>query len=478
MNGLSGWSRRKFLAVLGGGGFSWVGGHRVLGASPAEFPSTPPPTPSPNHRLNLVLIGAGGRGRYLAAEALRQGENIVALCDVDRGQLESARKFLATLGEGGSQAAEKVRLYDDYRRLLDDAKLFDGALIATGARWHVPLSVAMIRAGKHVYCEKPLVRKLAEARELADLAQTSQVATQTGTQGCSALTTRRAIEVLRSGLLGPIRQVYLWCDAYGKTPPSHDAPPGEDPVPPGLNWDFWLGPVPYRPFKRDLYHPGCLKFQNWLFMDNGMLAGQGAHTFPLPVLGLELGPPIRVETELPEPLRETYPSQGYFKFEFAARGHLPPLTLWWTDGGRYPPEEVTHDLQTARGKVPNIGMLFLGEKGQLYAGGWGGEGIMKLAGDKQWRGVLDHEAAKAIPTTLPRVPGDNHMVEWLTACKGGPKPLARFEMGARISEVYLPGILALRLNRPISWDAENLKVPGASEADPWIQKNYRTQWLL
>ena len=477
MKGVQSWTRREFLKV----GAGWMGagaGGTLLAASPAEFPSGPPPKHSPNNRLNLVLIGAGGRGRYLAAEALRQGENIVALCDVDAGQLTSARKFLSAQGEAGAQTAEKLRLYDDYRKLLDEAKLFDAVLVATGARWHAPISMAMMKAGKHVYCEKPLVRTLAEARQLAELARSSPVATQTGTQGCSAWSTRRAIDALRAGLLGPIREVYLWCDFYGPNPASHSAPPGEDPIPAGLNWDFWLGPVPYRPYKSGLYHPGCLKFQNWLFMDNGMLAGQGAHTFPLAVLGLELGPPVRVETELPEPLQETYPSKAYFKFEFAARGDQPPVTLWWTDGGRYPPEEVTQDLKTGLGKVPQGGLLFRGEKGQLYAGGWGGEGILKLAGDKKWRGVLDHEAAKEVPPHLPRAPGDNHMAEWLQACRGGPKPLTSFQTGAQIAEVFLPGILALRLNRPIRWDAQHLRVPDAPEADQWIQNNYRTKWLI
>lgn len=471
-------SRRTFFMGLTGGVLGAAVGRRSFGASPAEFPSAPPSKTSSNNRLNVVLIGAGGRGRYLAAEALRQGENLVALCDVDAGQRASASKFLSTQGEAGAQAAEKLRLYDDYRKLLEDAKRFDAVLVATGARWHAPVSMAMMKAGKHVYCEKPLVRTLAEARQLAELARSSPVATQTGTQGCSALTTRRAIEVLRSGLLGAIREVYLWCDFYGPNPPSHDAPAGEDPTPPGLNWDFWLGPVPYRPYKNGIYHPGCLRFQNWLFMDNGMLAGQGAHTFPLAVLGLELGPPVRVETELPEPLRETYPSKAYFKFEFAARGNQAPVTLWWTDGGRYPPEEITQDLKIGLGKTPQGGLLFRGEKGQLYAGGWGGEGILKLTGDKKWRGVLDHEAAKTLPVSLPRTPGDNHMQEWLSACRGGPKPLTSFETGARIAEVFLPGILALRLNRPIQWDAQNLKVPGVPEADPWIQNNYRTKWLI
>jgi hypothetical protein len=461
--------RRTFLKQLGAAGaapllFSW----RAKGADAL----------APNQRLNIAAVGTGGRCCALMEEVLRQGENLVALCDVDQTQLSKARKHIAGKIAGGGPAMEKAKVYGDYRKLIEAEKSLDAVLVATGSRWHAPLSVAFMKAGKHVYCEKPLVYKIAEARELIELGATCKVATQTGTQGGSSLTFRRTVEVIQAGLLGQIRQVHLWCDGYGKNPPSHARPSGEDPVPAGLNWDFWLGPSPLRPFKQEVYHPGCLRFQNWLDLCNGMLAGQGAHTFYLPVVALRLGPPTRVEAELPEPLQETYVSKGSFRFEFPARGELPPLTLWWMDGGKYPPEDVTQSIKAVSGSVPNMGTLFVGDRGELFVGGWGGGGVVKLKGDKGWRGVLDHEAAKTVPATLPRVPGDNHMAEWVAASKGGPATFSRFEAGARVSEVYLPGILALRLGRPIEWDAASMRVKGAPEADPLIQKTYRAKWMM
>jgi len=429
-------------------------------------------------KLNVALIGAGGRGSYIILEALRLGENVVALCDVDQSQLARARKLLAEKAEGGAAAAERVKLYDDYRKLLDEEKSLDAVMIATGSRWHAPLSVAFMKAGKHVYCEKPLVYRIAEARELIELAGKCKVATQTGTQGASGKSCRRAVEIIQAGVLGQIRKVHLWCDGYGPNPPSHSRAPGEDAAPAGLNWDFWLGPRPLRPFKKDVYHPGCLRFQNWLDLCNGMLAGQGAHTFDLPVRALRLDYPIRVEAERPEPLQETYVSKGMFRFDFAVRGSLAPLSLWWSDGGRYPPEEVTRGLKAVSGKVPNMGCLFVGEQGELFAGGWGQEGILRLKSDKNWRGVLDHEAAKAVPVTLPRAPNDNHVLEWLQACKGGPATFTGFDVGAHAAEVYLPVIVALRLGRAIEWDGPAMKAAGAPEADPLIQKIYRTKWLI
>ena len=163
-----------------------------------------------------------------------------------------------------------------------------------------------------------------------------------------------------------------------------------------------------RPFKRNTYHPGCLRFQNWLDLCNGMLAGQGAHTFYLPVRALNLEHPTRVEAEILEPVKETYVSRSSYRFEFPARGDLAPVTVWWMDGEQYPPEEVTQGVRAISGKLPKFGCLFVGDKGELFAGGWGESGMMKLQGDKGWRGVLDHEAAKPVPVTLPRAGRQSH----------------------------------------------------------------------
>jgi hypothetical protein len=286
------------------------------------------------------------------------------------------------------------------------------------------------------------------------------------------------VEAIQAGLLGQVRAVHLWCDGYGPNPPSHDRPPGEDPVPAGLNWDFWLGPAPLRPYKKGIYQPGCLASQNWFDFCNGMLAGQGAHTFYLPVVALRLRHPVRVAADIPEPVRETYVSQGSFRYEFPARGEMDPVSLWWTDGGKYPPPAISETLKVGGRRVPNMGCLFIGEKGELFAGGWGDGAMLRLKDERAWRGVLDHEAVKPVPETLPRVPGDNHMTEWLAACKGGPATFSHFERGAQVAAAYLPAILALRLGRAIEWDGEAMKVKGEPEADRLIQKTYRMKWVM
>jgi len=427
-----------------------------------------------NEKLNVAGIGTGGRGTQLVQEVVREGDNIIALCDVEQSRLVRTIKLMGA----GSATVPTPKLYEDYRKLLETEKSLDAVLMAIGSRWHGPLCPAFMKAGKHVYCEKPLVRKIVEAREIIDLLPKCKVVTQYGTHGGSSRAFRRVIEIIQAGLLGQVRLVHMWCDGYGRFPPSHDRPPGEDPVPPGMNWDFWLGPSPWRPFKKNTYHLHCIMVQNWLDFCNGMLAGQGAHTFNLPVRALKLDHPIRVEAEVLEPVKETYVSRGSFRFDFAARGDLAPVTVWWMDGEKYPPEEVTQGVVAISGKLPKMGCLFMGEKGELLTDGFGRGGVMRLKGEKNWRGVLDHEAAKPLPVTLARAPRENHMVEWLQACKGGPPTFTGFDVGAQAAAIYLPGSVSLRLGRPLDWDGVAMKAKGVPEADPLIQKNYRTKWLL
>jgi hypothetical protein len=276
-----------------------------------------------------VLFRSGIRSLYLIEEALRQGGNIVALCDVDAAQIADTKaKIAKRLPDIGPAAMAKAKVYDDYRKLLEAEKSFDAVMIGTGSRWHAPLTVVFMRAGKHVYCEKPLVNKATEAREIAALSRASKVITQTGTQGTSAKTFRRTMEIIGAGLLGQVREAHLWCCHFPMYPPSHNRPEGEDPVPAGFNWDFWLGPAPLRPFKKGVYHPGSLKYLPWLELSNGMLAGMGSHTFSLPVRALKLSESTRVEADITEPIKETYISAGRFRYEFAARGDLAPVTLW------------------------------------------------------------------------------------------------------------------------------------------------------
>ena len=423
---------------------------------------------SPNDTVRVAVIGCGGRGNsHMGAWTTLPNVALGALVDVDDSHSE---RFIGSLQKRGKSP---VKTYRDIRKVLDD-KDIDAVSIASPNHWHALQTIWACQAGKDVYVEKPATHNVFESRQIVAAARKYNRIVQMGSQSRSSEALQEAVQKMKDGEFGEIYHARALCfkarNTIGKTP--------VEAVPPGVDYDMWCGPAPLRPFKKGVYHPGSLKYLNWLDLSNGMLAGMGSHTFSLPVRALKLGEPTRVEADITEPIKETYISAGRFRYEFAARGNLAPVTLWWTDGNKYPPEHVTQNLRAMNVEVPKHGCLFLGEKGEIYADGWGTHCVMKLKGDKHWRGVLDHEAAKAVPVTLPRVEGDNHMIEWLRACEGGPATFTNLEIGAHCCQVFLPGMLSLRLGRPIEWDAANLKVPGVPEADPVIQKNYRMKWMM
>ncbi len=427
-----------------------------------------------NTKLNIALLGCGGRMRQILPSILDSGENVVALCEVNARNVERLKKdFAGKHGDAGA-VLQQAKVYEDYRKLLAAEKTVDAVVIAAGQRWHVPMSKAGLRAGKHVFCEKPLAHSVAEAREIREIARRSKLATQVGTQGGSSATFRRSMEIIQAGVLGQIREVHCWINRT--FPPSAPIATDADPIPEGLNWDFWCGPSPLLPFKK-YYLGGCLAWGRWLAFGDGHLADMGAHAINLPWRALKLGAPQRVTVQTAEPVKDSYPSATDFRWEFAARGQFAPVTVWWHDGPKAgPPEELGKELLSTFDKVPTNGVLFAGEKGLLCSDAWGVRGMVRLKGETVARGVLEHGGCKPVPATLPKEP-KNHMQEWIDACKGGPPTFQGFVSSADIAEVAMIGMVALRYGKTIEWDSQKMKAKGEPGADPLIHLELRKKWL-
>jgi hypothetical protein len=442
-------TRRKFLrsSALAAAGAA-VAPSLVLRAAEASRP------------VNVAFLGLGERAKALLPECLAHGGHVVALCDPDERQLAAPAAL-----------AGSPRVYDDYRKLLREAKDIDAVVIATPDHWHAPLCRAAMRAGKHVYCEKPLTRTIGEARELRVLARRSPVVTQLGNQGSAFATLRRSVELAQAGALGQITEVHTWMKAV---PPSNPADPVDaDPIPAGFNWDLWLGPAPVRPYKERLYHPG--RWRNWYDFGSGRLGDFACHGFNLPMRALELGHPDRIEFEAPRVSHQRYFSGTNVRLHFPARGRLAPVTLYWHDGESGVPAARLEPLLAVYKKPPFSGCLLVGERGFIYATIWGENAIIQLAGEPRPRGVLEHEATKDVPVTLPRTA--NHMAEWLQACRGRGRTFSDFEVGGHLTELSLVGALALRVGRAIDWDGERMRVPGADDAAAFVHAEDRKQWL-
>jgi predicted dehydrogenase len=408
-----------------------------------------------NSKLNLAVIGCGGQGCGDMSGMLSSGEvNLVALCDPDAKQVAEAR---AKAGErGGNQA----KAYEDYRKLLDDAASFDAVLIATPDHWHAPLCKAFLRAGKHVYCEKPLAHSVAEARQLRELARASKVITQMGNQGSASASLRRGIEIIKAGALGPVREVYQWGIYFA--PPREGVPEGADAVPAGFNWDLWVGPSPLRPFKEKVYHPK--NWRGWFDFGNGSVADFWCHAANLPVRALDLGYPDRVGMK-----RRGY--EAAVEYHFPARGVLPPVTLYWNTPP--PADKLAPVAEVFKEKD---GVLIVGEKGCIYTTNWNMDGLIRLDGEPRLKSVLQHEATKEIPASLPRVKG--HAAEWLDACRGVGQTFSNFDTGGLLTEIGLAGLVAVRAGKDLEWDGAKMEARNAPEAARFVHPELRTKWLV
>ena len=287
------------------------------------------------------------------------GANLVALCDPDPAQIEKAR---ADALNSGGEATKAAKAYDDYRKLLDNAASFDAVLIATPDHWHAPLCKAFMKAGKHIYCEKPLTHSVAEARELRELARGGKVVTQMGNQGSASASLRRCTEIIRAGGLGQIREIYHW--GIGVTANEGSAQ-GEDPVPSGFNWDLWVGPSAMRPFKKDVYHPFQLARMVRLRQRRPRRLLLPRHQPADAGIGLGLSRADRPQSEG----WEADCRQARAGIPFPARGDLVPLTLYW-QGDSQPPAAVIQPLvDVYKDNVPG-GIMIVGEKGCIYTSHW------------------------------------------------------------------------------------------------------------
>ena len=474
-------SRRRFLKGSALAGAGVLTSPLLLAAeSPNPVPdraATPTPAAAPktaaaaaaNSKLNVALVGAGGQGRYDMKSLLATHQRIVAICDLDEAQIAAAQ-------DRGDNAVG-AKPYADYRRLLDDAHSFDAVIIATPDHWHAPLCKAFIKAGKHVYCEKPLTRTLAEARELRELVRGNpKVVTQLGNQGSADSSHRRSVELIRAGVLGQVREVHAWLGNRGL---GADRPAGEDPIPRGFHWDFWCGPSPYRPFKDGLYHPST--WRNWFDFGGGPLADFTCHIFNTALRALDLTYATRIEVAGEGLAKESYALSTHLQMHFPARRQrdserdLDPVIVHWYDGGRRPDDGLLKDVLAIFPKPPEHGCLVIGEKGIIFTNAWSSDARIKLKDDPALVDINAHEPTKAIPITLPRNVG--HMQEWVNAIKGQGRTSSDFDFGGHLTEIGLAGVMAIRLGHEIQWDGAGLKADDP-RADQIITPQYRRAWMM
>lgn len=419
---------------------------------------------APSDKLNVAGIGIGGMGAADLSEM--ETENIVALCDVDWDY--AAKTF---------KKYPKAEPYKDYRVMLEKQKNIDAVIIATPDHLHAVISMAAIKAGKHVYTEKPIAYCVDEARRMAIAAKEAKVATQMGNQGHATESIRLLCEWIADGAIGPVHEVHAWTP-HPVWPQGMERPTDQPPVPPNLSWDLWLGPAPLRP-----YHPAYLpgKWRGWWDFGTGGLGDMGCHVLDHTFWALQLGHPTSVEARCSIYVKESmnwdkvlntesYPQASIVYYQFPARGNMPPVKLTWYDGGLMParPEEL--EPERVMGDKYG-GAIYVGEKGKILTGSHGANGLRIIPETKT-------KEYKRPEKTLPRSIG--HRQEWIAACKGGVPARSNFsDYAAPLTELVLLGNIALRMpGIQLLWDGDKMAFTNVSAANQYLRREYRPGWSL
>ena len=425
-----------------------------------------------NSRIRLACIGVGGKGSSDVTENAACGLDVVALCDVDDNPLRKmAEKY------------PSAKTFKDFRKMLEEMDgEIDAVTVSTPDHVHGVAGIMAMKMGKHIYCQKPLTQTVWESRIMRELAVEKKLATQMGNQGSAAPGLRRAVELIQAGIIGNPLELHVWSNRP-IWPQGFDRPPGEDPVPEGLDGDLWLGPAEHRPFKKDIYH--AFKWRGWNDFGTGALGDMACHGVNMPFRALKLGYPTRVECEMASrQFSETYPLTSRVRFDFPARDGWPPLKFWWYDGAPNPDfqplrphADLTKEIVEWRRKMPPSGCLIVGDKGRIFSpDDYGATAHLLLNDESKYVSCDRHEACLAIEQSIPRSPGHNQ--EWVDMIKGGAPAYSNFEIAAYLNEIILLGCIAQRLGegRPMDWDGPNMKSTNIPEASQFVKRSYRNGW--
>jgi predicted dehydrogenase len=520
-------SRRDFVADAGklalgaaiAPGFPMIVPRHVLGGVGHRAPSD---------MVNFAVVGFGGMGSGNARE-LASTEQLVAVCDVDPTFSKSNVENKLRPNRDGIVNPASIKLkeqfdraakYTDFREMLAKQKDIDGIVVATPDHNHAVVAKAAMDLGKHVYVQKPLTWSVHEARVLRETAMKNpKLVTQMGNQGHSSEGARLINEWIQAGVIGPVRQVYVWTNRpLGYWPQGIPRPMpgaaqqqgstsfgtswnqgrvnrtlaegmGAVPVPDGLRWDMYLGPVAEDIVYHPIYHP--FNWRGWIEFGAGALGDMGAHLIDHPFWALGLTHPTSIEatstpwgtTPVPadpnappgSPASRTrsrpvsYPLATTVHYEFAARGSQPPVKLSWSDGGLYPPRpDVLPDDVVMESEG---GVIFVGEKGILINDTYG-------ANPRCYPQAL-MEKATLVPKSMPRIEW-SHELNWAKAIRGEAKASSPFEYSAQLTETMLLGVAALRAGqgKKVIYDAQKMEFTNAPEANQYLTREYRAGWAI
>ena len=408
---------------------------------------------SPNEKLNIAAIGAGGKG-YSDIMGT-QTENHVAFADVDEKRAERTFKQFPN-----------VPRYKDFRQMLDkEGKNIDAVTVSIPDHMHGTAAMWAMSRGKHVYCQKPLTHTVWEARELEKAAAKYKVATQMGNQGYSNEGARECCEIIWNGDIGNVTEVHAWTDRpghYWQQGPEVAQP--EAAVPPTLDWGLWLGGAEMRPYS-PAYLP--VKWRGYPDFGAGAIGDMACHIMGTPNMALMLTAPTSVECIKSEgKSNATYPGQVAIRFDFPARFNMPAVKVFWYDSLKAQPEIPGVPAGELIGDKDINGSIFIGDKGMVTTGCYGER--TRLIPDAKMKDY------KLPPQLLTRSPG--HYRDWIRACKGGEPSCSNFGVSGPFVQWMLLGVIAMRVEGKLEWDAKNMRFTNNAEANKYLHPQFKKGW--
>jgi predicted dehydrogenase len=420
----------------------------------------------PSETIQIAAVGIGGVGHgQIRGISEQPNTQIVALCDVDDAY---AKKTYDLFPKAGT--------YRDFRQMLEaEGDKIDAVYCGTPDHTHAVVTMPALKRGKHVCCVKPLTRTIHENRALAEAARQAGVATQVTAAPNTSDGACRLCEMIWDGAIGDVREVHCWSNRP-LWPQGMVRPTGEDPVPKTLDWDLWIGPAAMRPFKNEwpaghlaldqlwfkdaphaVYHPW--NFRGWWEFGTGALGDMGCHHFNTVYRAMKLRYPTRIEASSTKVMAETAPLASMVTYEFPSREGMPPLRLFWYDGGLKPPRPA--ELEPGQ-ELPTEGDMYVGDKG-------------KILEDK----IIPESKMKAYtqpPKTLQRRSGT--WGEWVEAIRGGEPAGCNFDQATLITEAVLLGNIAIRTSKTLDYDGQTVRFTNNDAANEYIKQPYRSGWTL
>ncbi len=430
-------ARRRFLAQSAAAVATTFAAPAILRASTLQ------------QELRVAAIGVNGMGWSDLSSIGSHGKvKFVGFCDIDESRFDKA-----------DAAFPGVPHFADYRQLLTElSDKIDAVIVSTPDHMHAPIAMMAMKAGKHVYCQKPLTHTVWESRQMRLMAAKMNVTTQMGNQIHSAGEYRLGVRLIHDGAIGNVREVHSWVGVQGRQYCNRtDRPPAAD-IPAGVNWDLWLGAAAERPFAADMYHP--FKWRDWQDFGSGALGDFGCHILD-PVFGaLGISAPVSIQAMNDGTTSEVWPGPETVAFEFPGteRTADSPIKVIWRDGGLMPPRELA---QLPDGvDLPGAGSIFIGENGVM---------VLPHVGKPSL-----YPQSKFADFVMPVVAGTSHWHDWVDAAIAGKKTTDGFDYAGPLSETVQLGNIAARLpGQRLEWDTTTLKITNNDTANTLLTKNYR-----